>query len=143
MTSKELLSHIDYIHDSGCGRGGFKLKLTPRSILYNDNAVLDFFEGEYVNPIGPFTKWIKISAFVYTPTHRYSLCLKDNFWQSCSEYEFEEKYLRPFICTLKKWVEGEIRGEDITELCAIKDVLSSDISSRIISTINYLKNKKP
>lgn len=62
MTDEQIISRIDFIHESGCGRGGFKIRL-PRG-MYNDQMILGGLSGEYINPLGPFRKFVSLEAEV-------------------------------------------------------------------------------
>lgn len=144
MTDEQIISRIDFIHESGCGRGGFKVSL-PAS-MYDDNIILDELSGEYINPIGPFRKWVELYAKVTTEDCCYFLAYRTEFRRSCSEWEFTEKYLEPFLDLLRKVVSGQVQVADVRkifpECSASREALSEEEKMYFPGWVDRLKNNK-
>lgn len=118
MTDQEIINRIDYVHDSGSGRGGFQIRFsppTPGGTLYDDQHLFDYINGEYINPLGPFRKWISIYASVLSREKRQTLYLKKDFWGTCSEERFENEFLRPFLLLLRELVMNKMSTTEIRE----------------------------
>ena len=106
MTDEQIITTMNFIHECGCGRGGYEIETSPSRFLYNPHALWSYFKGEYVKPIGPFRKWVSLSAYIMQGDSEYHLEYKDEFWRSCSEHLFIEIYLRPFLIILRQFVEN-------------------------------------
>lgn len=143
MTDEQIISRIDFIHESGCGRGGFKIRL-PRG-MYNDQMILGGLSGEYINPLGPFHKWVSLHAEVETEDSRYYLNYHTEFWKSCSEWEFTEKYLEPFLALLRKVVTRQTDVAEVSKLfpgCATaREALSEEERIHFPEWVRYEKTK--
>ena len=114
MTDQQILNNIDFIHESGLGRGGYSINLSPSTWqLYEYNLILESFGGEYVNPIGPFRKWIILYAKIYSAEKEYRLHFKKEFWKTCTEQDCFELYIKPFVFLLRKFVHGQIDAKTI------------------------------
>lgn len=144
MTDEQIISAIDFIHESGCGRGGFKVSLPPS--MYDDNVILDRLSGEYINPLGPFRKWVSLFAKVTMGEASYYLAYRTEFRRSCSEWEFTEKYLEPFLDLLRKVVCGQVEVADVRkvfpECSASREALSEEEKTYFPGWVDRLKNNK-
>lgn len=144
MTDEQIISRIDFIHESGCGKGGFKVSLPPS--MYDDNVILDKLSGEYINPIGPFRKWVSLHAKVTTEDCLYYLHYHTEFRKSCSEWEFTEKYLEPFLALLRKIVTGKVEVGEVPNAfpdCeAGRKALSEEEKTYFPGWVERLKNNK-
>lgn len=144
MTDEQIISAIDFIHESGCGKGGFKVSLPPS--MYDDNVILDRLLGEYINPLGPFRKWVSLFAEVTTGEASYYLGYRTEFRRSCSEWEFTEKYLEPFLDLLRKVVCGQVEVADVRkvfpECSARREALSEEEKMYFPEWVDRLKNNK-
>lgn len=144
MTDEQIISAIDFIHESGCGKGGFKVSLPPS--MYDDNVILDRLSGEYINPLGPFRKWVSLFAEVTTGEASYYLGYRTEFRRSCSEWEFTEKYLEPFLDLLRKVVCGQVEVADVRkvfpECSARREALSEEEKMYFPEWVDRLKNNK-
>ena len=144
MTDEQIISAIDFIHESGCGKGGFKVSLPPS--MYDDNVILDRFSGEYINPLGPIRKWVSLFAEVTTGEASYYLGYRTEFRRSCSEWEFTEKYLEPFLDLLRKVVCGQVEVADVRkvfpECSARREALSEEEKMYFPEWVDRLKNNK-
>lgn len=144
MTDEQIISTIDFIHESGCGKGGFKVSLPPS--MYDDNVILDRLSGEYINPLGPFRKWVSLFAEVTTGEASYYLGYRTEFRRSCSEWEFTEKYLEPFLDLLRKVVCGQVEVADVRkvfpECSARREALSEEEKMYFPEWVDRLKNNK-
>lgn len=116
MTDVQIAKEIDFIHAPGLGRGGFEVLLSLCPILYEDNAILLRLNGEYVNPLGPFRKWIKLRSGVMTPEYEYNLFYHIEFWKSCSEREIVDKHLIPFLNILRMLINEQVNYNDVRVL---------------------------
>lgn len=144
MTDEQIISRIDFIHESGCGKGGFKVSMPPS--MYDDNVILDKLSGEYINPLGPFRKWVSLYAKVTTEDCFYFLSYHTEFWKSCSEWEFTEKYLKPFLELLRKVVAGQVEVADVRkifpECSASREALSEEERMYFPGWVEMLNNNK-
>lgn len=144
MTDEQIISAIDFIHESGCGKGGFKVSLPPS--MYDDNVILDRLSGEYINPLGPFRKWVDLYAKVITGEASYYLGYRTEFRRACSEWEFTEKYLEPFLDLLRKVVAGQVEVADVRkifpECSASRKALSEEERMYFPGWVDRLKNNK-
>lgn len=144
MTDEQIISAIDFIHESGCGKGGFKVSLPPS--MYDDNVILDRLSGEYINPLGPFRKWVSLFAEVTTGEASYYLGYRTEFRRSCSEWEFTEKYLEPFLGLLRKVVCGQVEVADVRkvfpECSARREALSEEEKMYFPEWVDRLKTNK-
>ena len=104
MTDLEILSHTDFIHDKGCGRGGFRIHVFPKWKLYEERAILMSLEGEYVNPLGPFRKYANLQATVMTQNTKFTLRYHKEFWEQCTEASFLSNYMEPFLYHLRELI---------------------------------------
>ena len=115
MNDQQILDNLDFIHKSGLGRGGYSIHLSPSMQLYEDNVILYSFEGEYVNPIGPFQKWVYLSSAIYSSEKEYWLSFRKDFWRTCSEQDCIELYIKPFLFLLRKLVSDQIDSRSILQ----------------------------
>ena len=114
MNDLQILNNLDFIHESGLGRGGYRIHLSPSTWqLYEYNLILESFSGEYVNPIGPFHKWVSLGATIYSAEKEYWLSFKKEFWKSLPEQDCVELYIKPFLFLLRKFVNGQIDSRSI------------------------------
>ena len=115
MRDQQLLNNLDFIHDPGLGRGGYRIVHSPDSWqLYDDNNnILTGFTGHLVNVVGPFPKELEISSAVRSVDKEYQLLYRTKFWRKCTEQECIEKYLKPFFQMLRNFVNGTITDTDI------------------------------
>ena len=146
MTDNQIKAYLEYIKDSRYGKGGFEVKLSQYDILYDDNAILSYFRGEYVNPIGPFRKWIYIGAIITTPDYYYKLSFNDKFWDRCSKYEFSTFYINNFLSILRQHYNGDFDSSDRESFHILgynfaKDEVENHKKEQIISDINWHKSK--
>lgn len=144
MTDEQIISAIDFVHESGCGKGGFMVSM-PRN-MYDDNVILDGLSGEYINPLGPFRKWVSLYAKVTTEDCSYILSYHTEFRKSCSEWEFTEKYLEPFLDLLRKVVYGQVEVADVRkvfpECSARREALSEEEKMYFPEWVDRLKTNK-
>lgn len=120
MTDERIIQLLDITHPSSLGRGGFEYKLNHVcGLIYDDeeNKILTNFNCKYVNPLGPFKKWITLDAYIETRHDCYSLVFKDEFWPALSEYNAIYKYIRPFLQVLRQFsssfmTESEVWHKD-------------------------------
>ena len=144
MTDEQIISRIDFIHESGCGKGGFKVSLPPS--MYDDNVILDRLSGEYINPLGPFRKWVSLYVEVTTEDCSYFLSYHTEFRKSCLEWEFTEKYLEPFLELLRKVVAGQVEVADVRkifpECSASRKALSEEERMYFPGWVDRLKTNK-
>lgn len=108
MTDAELISRMDILHNRGYGRGGFLVELYPTNVYYNKDTVIEYFRAHYLNPLGPFKKEIKIVLHARRRYMEYRMDFKIEFWKSCSEEDFLENYLKPFLSLFRNYINGEI-----------------------------------
>ena len=108
MTDSELIGRMDILHNRGYGRGGFLIELSPTNIYYDSNTVIEYFEAYYLNPLGPFKKEIKIVLYARRRYMEYRMNFKKEFWGSCSEEEYINNYLKPFLSLFRNYVNGVI-----------------------------------
>lgn len=107
MSDQQILDAIDFLH-ANHGRGGYEIILSPRLWLYDNDLILTSFGGEYVNPLGPFHKWLNLHATVQSAKNKYKLVYHVEFWKSLKEQECIDQYLVPFISMLRNFVMGRI-----------------------------------
>ena len=108
MTDSELICRMDILHNRGYGRGGFLIELSPTNVYYDSNTVIEYFEAYYLNPLGPFKKEIKIVLGARRRYMKYRMDFKKEFWGSCSEDEYINNYLKPFLSLFRNYVNGVI-----------------------------------
>lgn len=145
MTDEQIISGIDFIHEPGCGRGGFKIHCHSW-VMYDENMILSKLSGEYVNPVGPFRKWVSLFCEVITENGIYRFAYNTDFWKSCSEQEFVERYLEPFLELLRKVVTGQMGVADFREIIpgcsASMEHLSEDEKKYFPEWIDRINNNK-
>lgn len=107
MTDEQIISGIDFIHEPGCGRGGFKIHCHSW-VMYDENMILSKLSGEYVNPVGPFRKWVSLFCEVITENVTYRFAYNTDFRETipgCSASmehlpENEKKYFPEWIARI-------------------------------------------
>lgn len=152
MTNERIISLLDTTHPKGLGRGGFLIRLTHfGGLIYDEyeSMILDDFELEYVNPIGPFKKWVKIYAVVKTRKYRYSISFKEEFWKPISEENAFTWYLPEFLTVLRFFSNEEISKQDVQahfkgcEVCAAKYEYRPDETQDFSAWIRDIKEYNP
>lgn len=108
MTDIELIGRMDILHNRGYGRGGFLVELYPTNVYYDKATAIEYFHAHYLNPLGPFKKEIKIVLYARRRYIEYRMDFKTEFWKSCSEEEFIDNYLKPFLSLFRNYINGEI-----------------------------------
>lgn len=119
MTDNRIIQLLDVTHPSGLGRGGFEYKLNHVCGLIYDDAedmILNDCSCKYVNPLGPFKKWVTLHAYIETRNDCYSLSFKDEFWPALTESDAIYKYLRPFLHVLRQFSNNAITESDIWKM---------------------------
>ena len=95
MTDHNIISRLIFDYNAGCGRGGFETDV-ERFTLYDEQSILYTLSGKYVNPVGPFRKYVVIFASVYSLRYHSVLRLTDDFWPAITNEDFLTKYMIPF-----------------------------------------------
>lgn len=113
MSNQQILDSIDFIHSSDMGRGGYQIILSPTPWLFDDNLILTSFSGQYINPVGPFHKWLNIFALVESNENKYKLKYHVEFWKALKEDDCIDLYLAPFLSILRDFVMGRIDKRSI------------------------------
>ena len=151
MTDERIISTLDLTHPSGLGKGGFKYKLNHvGGLIYDDEEkmIMSEFEAKYVNPIGPFKKWVEIDAVIKTERYRYWLYFKDEFWESLSPDRVAQKYISRYLTILRRFSNDGITVSDIVLLgrnnySANKEEMEPDTSSFFSGWIEQIKRYNP
>lgn len=111
MTDHNIISRLSFNYNAGCGRGGFETEV-ERFTLYDEQSVLYHLSGRYVNPVGPFRKYVVISADVYSLRYHSVLKLTDDFWSAITKEVFLTKYMIPFLDKIRRIVEEGVRVKE-------------------------------
>ena len=107
MRDEQLINCIDFMRDRGLGSGGFRFEL-PHYLFYNDQSVIKYLDGKYLNPLGPFKKEVTIYMVVAQKYKLFKLSYKTEFWGSCDQVEFINTHLRPFLELFRKYINNEL-----------------------------------
>lgn len=148
MTDEKIIDLLDITHPSGLGRGGFLYKLhSMDGLIYDDNdtMIMSEFSCEYVNPIGPFKRWVVLHTCVLTKSHNYSLIIKEEFWGALSETEAISRFIRPFLHVMRRFSNDQITESDLYSIAGgkyhpCKEALDPDGSQYFFNCIRRIKN---
>lgn len=144
MTDRQILNQIDFIHERGLGRGGYKIRLSPSWSIYDDYLILEDLRGTYVNPIGPFKKDLYIYAIVKSADKEYKLSIVREFWESLDEQRCIEMYLEPFLSMLRSFVFEQIDVKTLWSLgykALIEEIEDIEEKDRFFRIFECIKQK--
>ncbi len=135
MLDQQLIDKMDFLHETGLGRGGYKILLPPM-LLFDDNLILTSFDGEYVNPFGPLKKSIWLYSRVRSSAKDYELSFYSEFWNACPEQNCIEMYIKPLFYLLRNFATEQITLQTIHQY-------HKGFSARILDVDPYEKEVFP